>query len=218
MKKYKRYTFVNNVEETYDDNLALKMIQDYFSADGDLNITNNYNESLLTICIRSEFFKSVLYLIQNGIDINKQEVDGNTPIMSAISLRMIKTLMNNGADINIQNDNKITLINYLLPTIKDELEENTEIIEYLLDNGADINIMDSDQQTFLMNAAENHFADIVYMFIDCDWNQKNIDDEDFFDILNNSSEIDYLVDDLKKEYPEKYNKYLVKKKSNKFNI
>lgn len=66
------------------------------------------------------------YLIQNGADVNMQNVEGSTPLKFAIvtqQVESIKILLKHGADINITDRSGFRIRDYLDP------EEDKEIME-----------------------------------------------------------------------------------------
>jgi len=91
------------------------------------------------IAINLDFFQ---FLINSGIDINKQEEDGFTPLMIAIyygDLNTVMMLVQNKADLNIvafSDETALILsLNYYTET------KNFQITEYLMDHGADFNFI-----------------------------------------------------------------------------
>jgi len=222
MKKIKNFneiTFVDDVERTYCDDDALVMIKNYVKNSDNLNITNKYKETLLIICVRNDFIKSVRFLIKNGVDINFKSIDDITSIMVAENLKMLKLLINNDVDINAENINGITALRYLITDSDDDnYKEYKKCMKYLIKNGANIHQLDNEKNTLLMESADHHNEELVNLFVDCNWNQKNIEDKDIFDIMSNSFEIDHMVEEFQNDYPEKYQKYLKINKANNFKI
>lgn len=93
----------------YDNNLEefKKMV----SALDDINIQNKYGWTLLHITIRRDRREMVVFLLENGADINKIDGVGWTPLMEAIMDDMtdlVKLLVEHGADKSIANARGVT--------------------------------------------------------------------------------------------------------------
>lgn len=91
---------------------------------------------------------------------------------------------------------------------------NAELIKKLIDSGVDINERNGD--TALIYAANFHSIKICILLIDAgaDWNIVDESDKDFLDYFKDNK-LKKLITDL---YPEKYKEYLIKKKSEKYNL
>lgn len=94
--------------------------------------------------------------------------------------------------------------------------DNLDNVKDILNNSISI-INDTDSQLFtpLAIAAYKHNLEIVKLLIDngADWNIKTEFNRTFFDMLTK-----YEQHIIKKEYPEKYNKYQKQQKSKIFNL
>jgi len=94
--------------------------------------------------------KAVLkYLVEQGIDINKTNNDGNTVLFEVCSRgneALIKYLVELGADINIKNINGNTVL------FEACANGNEELVKYLVEFGADINIINNSGKTLLCKA------------------------------------------------------------------
>jgi ankyrin repeat protein len=84
-------------------------------------------------------------LVDNGIDINKGDKQGNSPLTLSYKrdTNTFNLLIKNGANINQRNPNGLTLLNY---TIID----NLELSKKLIDRGADINNKTKEDLNLLM--------------------------------------------------------------------
>eukprot|EP00347_Sterkiella_histriomuscorum_P003289 403364855 len=72
----------------------------------DLNISDNKENSLLSIAIQGGYYEIAELLINNGVSINTQNNEGNTPLHYALGYgfqKLVKLLIDNGADENIAN-------------------------------------------------------------------------------------------------------------------
>jgi ankyrin repeat protein len=85
--------------------------------------------------------KIMEFLIKKGANLNAQTVDGYTPLqITAYNgyYRLSKILIENGADINIKNNDKSTALHQLLKS--KNIEDNH--IKLLIEKGADVNVKD----------------------------------------------------------------------------
>lgn len=93
-------------------------------------ILDNKNISLLSLSILLGAFDVSLYLIKNGADVNlKSGALNESPIFFAcriISINFVELLVNNGADINIENKNN-NIAAEIIPLCND----GNKIFEYL---------------------------------------------------------------------------------------
>jgi len=101
--------------------------------------------------------------------------------------------------------------------------ENNEIENalYFIELGVDINYVDSNGITPLMMCVMFNKYEIFKKLIDndADWYIKDNEDEDFIDYLNYyNSDYKEKYYNLLKSHKDKYNEYLIKKQSEKFNI
>jgi ankyrin repeat protein len=140
-----------------------------------------------------------------------------------LHLRDIKTLLNAGANVNIQNSRGRTpLINAVCVSNGSE-SKISKVIELLVKYGADINTQDTNGKTALIKSAEYPRYNVMIKLIEmnAEWYIQDEDDCDFLDNLNTSSlkrSGKSHADDLKKQYPNKYKEYLMKKDANMYNL
>lgn len=87
----------------------------------------------------------------------------------------------------------------------------------------DLNTKDEWGKTALIYASYWRFSTKMIKMVNelikagADWNITDNTGKDFIDYLNNDKRLD-IVNNIINEYPEKYEKYLIKKKANKYNI
>ena len=84
-----------------------------------------------------------------GFDIDDQDLEGNTPLMTAAALnkpKFVAYLLDMGAKVDLRNYSGATALH------KAALAGNNEVIDILMDNGAEINLPDLDGFTPLMLA------------------------------------------------------------------
>jgi hypothetical protein len=135
------------------------------------------------------------------------------------SISSIKKYIDEGYNINYKNslgETGIMISSYI---------NRYEITKILIDNGAKLNLFDNNKNTALIYAAygivTNNITDIndyksIILLLDneVDWNHKNNNNEDFLTILKNTK----IKNQIIKKYPIKYDNYLMKLKTNDFNI
>ena len=77
----------------------------------EINIQNKYGWTLLHITIRRDREDMVLFLLENGADIDRVDGVGWTPLMEAIMddmTSLVKLLVEKGADLSIANARGVT--------------------------------------------------------------------------------------------------------------
>lgn len=108
--------------------------------------------------------KSVVqtFLKRGGVDVNKRDESGNTPLIYAClknARDLVKILLENGADATLANQRNRMPLHFAAET------GNSEIIALLIGAGADVNCTDSDGITPLMLMAQNGRTDAALKFI-----------------------------------------------------
>jgi len=143
-------------------------------------------------------FELAKQLIQQGIDINQQDHDGQTPLYLTMNIEMIKILLSAGANPNLQEiRSKFTPLLYaLLWAKKDKFD--------LLVNHTDLNLKTSFGYTALMYAAKFDDMKMIEVLINAgaDIYCKNNEGEDFYD---------FLLTDSKKVINTKYTEYTMQR-------
>lgn len=105
------------------------------------------NEKILFAASASGDLKTAkTLLVKETVSANIRDKAGNTPLHYAAGLPMAMVLVNNGADINAQNDDGLAPLH--IHTVLGHLP----IIDYLLGKGAKANIADNNKVTPLMLA------------------------------------------------------------------
>jgi ankyrin repeat protein len=101
-------------------------------------------------------------LLESGIDINEDDLDGNTALHYAASLSftsIVKYLVENGADINRKNCHGDT------PLLHACKADSLELVKYLVEHGAEINSKNWIENTVLHHACRFGSLGIVkYLF------------------------------------------------------
>lgn len=121
----------------------------------EVNVINRRgNTPLYTACRRSESLPIVQILIEHGADISIGNKIHKTPLHRAAHFghsQLVRELLNNGADVDIQDINGRSALHYACDSSWTTREE---VIRLLLSAGADINILDSWGCTPLDEACE----------------------------------------------------------------
>eukprot|EP00833_Pecoramyces_ruminatium_P018011 jgi/Orpsp1_1/1192043/evm.model.d7180000090145.2 len=105
----------------------------------------NINNEIIEIIICNNRLNILKILIPGYLNINNEDIDGNTALIYAIkyqNFEIIKYLVDNGADMNVVNK-KINVIYHLINN------NNIDILKYLVDNNLNINKKDQYGQTLL---------------------------------------------------------------------
>jgi len=110
----------------------------------DVNALNEYGENALFDAVRSGNYESCLFLIENNININKQNRLKQTPLLLAcykgiISLDIILLLLHNGANPTIKNElnqDVLEILNQLILHVRNYKDlKNSFILMYLNPEG-----------------------------------------------------------------------------------
>jgi len=121
---------------------------------------SRYTNMSLFNAIRNRNVNATRKLLNNGVNVNQEDKEGNTPLYRASEMghtEAVKLLLSKGADVNKakkDGDTPLTIASY---------EGHTEIVKLLLAKGADINKVDKDGETALYVASEGNHFDIVEM-------------------------------------------------------
>lgn len=130
--------------------------------------------------------KSVVqtFLKRGGIDVNKRDESGNTPLIYACMKNardLVKILLENGADANLGNQSNLMPLHFAAE------RGNFEIIALLTGAEADVNCTDKDGVTPLMVMAQHGKTDAALKFIQNPEIDRTIKDHD------NRMAIDYAT-------------------------
>ena len=111
---------------------------------------------LLQACKNNQKTGVQTFLKRGGIDVNKRDESGNTPLIYAClkSARdLVKLLLDNGADAGLGNQKNRMPIHFAAEA------GNFQIISMLCNAGADVNCTDNNGVTPLMLLAQNGKTD-----------------------------------------------------------
>ena len=90
-------------------------------------------------------------------------VSGMTPLMAADRLEVVKFLIENGADIHVKSNQRLTCLHYAV------ISGECEILKFLLDNGANVNengINEMNGTTALQLAVQQGHLNMVKLLIE----------------------------------------------------
>ncbi len=131
------------------------------------------------------------FLISQGIDIEKRDIHGNTPLMYAVTSdkpECVKVLLDAGADVNAVNDNGNSVL------FEASLYSNIDIINMLLAAGADVKKLNNQQQSVLWAALD---VDVFIALVKAgaDVNTKDAEGNTLWSILFKDEEfIDAMIE------------------------
>lgn len=120
-----------------------------------MNGRNRGRESLLHAVTRGDY-AAVQRLIAKGVDVNRADKDGVTPLMWAATYGhtdIAKALIAKGADVNARTPQGDTALIFAVTS------RYLPMVKLLIDHGADVNAADKTGRTALMMAGRQ--ADIV---------------------------------------------------------
>ncbi|MBT3754706.1 MAG: hypothetical protein HOB92_04455 [Candidatus Cloacimonetes bacterium] len=103
------------------------------------------------------------FLLENKADINYQnpttKIDALIMSLRHRDLSLVKKLVKNGANIDIQNNNMETALHITLRS------NSNDISEYLINAGADLNLVDNNEKTALVTAIEGNNKEIADLIL-----------------------------------------------------
>lgn len=108
-------------------------------------------ESPLSVCIALEDFNTLELLLNHGANLELSHTEGFKPLMEAESLKMVKFLIEKGANINAKqssNKNVLEITINRLKYFKHNPKEDLKIIQYLLDSGVNYQHVDLNNYFF----------------------------------------------------------------------
>lgn len=175
MKKLEAHLFgiileiVESYDNNYKENTFLKTIE-YVNKKINLNFnaTNENGDTFLIAASRQGSLKIVKSLIGYGADVNAKNNDGRTALMLTSNLEIAKLLIYSGADVNAKNNNGGTALTRAV------YWDKLEVAKLLIDNGADVNAKDDEfGQTALTQAVNWDRLEIAKLLIDNGADTKN---------------------------------------------
>jgi ankyrin repeat protein len=162
-----------------------KVIKFLIDANVYLNVKNKEGKTALIFSSENGDIETVKFLVDRGADVYVKDNSGknalmwssekgyleivkflkfvdNTKLMSSIKyghLEIVKFLVNEGVDVNAEDDDGKTPLIYSI-----ELG-HLEIVKFLVDKGADVNAKDDDGNTALIYSSEGGHLEIVKFLV-----------------------------------------------------
>jgi len=209
-----------NVHQSLTEDHVLEFIIHY--------IYNDYGIDLLN---SKEIYKYVKYLIHKNFKKKLSEssiydsVDSNKlfDVIHGLNIKKIESLLRKGANANVQNKSSRTPLMIAILSSNGRPSQIIKIINLFVKYGANLDIQDSFGRTALMKATnEKHRKDnfsIVDKLIelDADWGIKDDRGDDFISNLSSNGDIK-KIKELQEKFPEKFERYNLRKKFIKYNI
>lgn len=145
---------------SYSQNNEIGVMEILLNHGAKIDTENEIGRTVLQLASQKVHSKNsdiVEFLIQHGANVNHQDCDGTTPLMTAIStgnLHIIKTLLQAGANINLaDNINQTPLIKAIsFNENHPKAEGRKEILNLILDHKPDLEIKTKQGATALMKA------------------------------------------------------------------
>ena len=124
--------------------LTNTQVGDFFIKHGaNIYIKDDTNGTLLHHPSIVKTKEACYFLIKKGLDVNTKNIYGNTPILVAMSdytsIDFIKCFLDNGANVNMQNNKGQTALH--------EPTHDIDKVKLLLEHGVDVNVKDNDGKT-----------------------------------------------------------------------
>jgi ankyrin repeat protein len=135
----------------------LPIMEILLKAGADINLPGQYQRTAIIKAIVTDIYRYnnpeltstfdiVKFLVNRGADVNISDIDAFTPLMRAGSLedlKMVKLLVEAGANVNKEREHGFTAIFDYITCIKD----CTPIVSYLISKGADIHHVEYNGRT-----------------------------------------------------------------------
>lgn len=158
------YAIVNNQTKT-----ALGLIE------AGAQLEHGFCESPITLACENNNFEIVEALIEENVNINIVDSDGNTPLIKAVSCghnKIALLLIKNGADVNAVDSNGYSALYYAF----EALEEYSDVVVSLLHAGANPNITDKTACDTLLQACGSGCTEMFKMLLASGVNTNVIDE------------------------------------------
>ncbi|MDP8200533.1 MAG: ankyrin repeat domain-containing protein [Candidatus Tenebribacter burtonii] len=125
-------------------------------------VDNRQSTPLMFACDRG-YLDIVKFMVEEGANLNKQDVDGDTPLIWAIAKNhysIAEYLIQNKADVNILNKNHINALFWAI------YRADERMVKLLIDNGIDLGVQDYEGNTALHIAGINQKVEIAKLLVD----------------------------------------------------
>ena len=127
--------------------------------DIDVNLKDTVGRTPLHIAAEKGNMDVVMFLIENGANVNVADVNGNTPLVFIINkagnLKVIQRLLEKGARVNVQNRTGETALMYAA------WHGHSAVVQLLLENRADVTLKNRQGRTALTLAESKGHQEIV---------------------------------------------------------
>lgn len=185
-----------------------------------INIQNSNKFTLLIEAVHKNKNDIVDYLLTTNIDIDIQDNYGMTALIKASHVNNFyatKALIKADANLNMQDKFNRSALLKAIDT------SSYDIADLLIDSGANLNLQNRYGENALVSAvkkqydfAENIDSNIIINLLDNGGDALMVDNHGdcFFDYLKKHKIKDFFTN----KYPQLYKKYLIHKKSKKFNL
>lgn len=122
-------------------------------------------------CDRDAYNECIVYLLDNGAEVNCCDHEGETPLHKVVKLDHLKKLCTKGADVNKENQEGIT------PLVRYIQNKNVPLVSCIVDQKADVFAKDFQGNNPFFHAIAQRsipIIDILFLRIkDCDTNHFN---------------------------------------------
>ena len=138
-----------------------ELIQLYIDAGVDVNLVDQYGQTVLTSVCGNGNFEYAKLLIESGAEVNRSNNDGWTSLIYAVSAENVpisELLISSGANVNEANAFGETAL------LKAVYRNNIPLVSLLLKSGANINIENSHGDSPLSVAQKKGYLEILEMF------------------------------------------------------
>ena len=108
--------------ELDEDEPNLNLIKDLITMGADLEVQDEFGETILHYCVAHNLVDIIKTLVDAGIDLNVQDEEGYTALYKAITYNeedIAKTLIEAGADVNISDSGWTPCLLYTSPSPRD---------------------------------------------------------------------------------------------------
>lgn len=188
-------------QRIYDDEFLSKVIygdnggvSDLLDKISHVNIQNKSGETALMMASKMNHLTIVQTLLSHKVEVNRQDNEGQTALMKSCDAKIIKALLEAGADPNIQDKDEETVLTIVARTKNQRLEEEepqyarggeralrqidcVEIAKILRQAGANLDIQNNRGQTALIVALEWDNIEVAQVIMEGLYNP-NICDKD----------------------------------------
>ena len=131
-------------------NKSISLLKALIHIGADVNISDPFHTAII-----QNYTEGFDLLLKSNIDLNKKDIDGNTPIMIAAylhNINMFEKLLNLGSiiDLNHKNNKGQNILMCACNNITASIVSNTSIISNIIEKGnIEINAIDNDNKTAL---------------------------------------------------------------------